>query len=167
MKQLVKKPFLSLTILFGALSLFASYNVLNWDILGWGSTLFLFPFLCAISALPLLIRQATPYFRWAIIGSLVLHVVLYSLLFKKDNPETVNLMLILAPLQVALSALFIELCFHYIKGFLKWLLSLLSLLVLGLQVFALFHQDLGFVLFSFVGFSILICSYLVLRFLRS
>jgi hypothetical protein len=87
-----------LALCFGLLSLFSIWNSYQWDILGWGTQLFLFPFLAAISFLAKLTpQQRQPYVRIQI-GLLVLHTLLYLIVFNLQDPHAPNLLLLLVSL---------------------------------------------------------------------
>ncbi|MDP4596762.1 MAG: hypothetical protein NWS92_07300 [Crocinitomicaceae bacterium] len=84
-----------LAISFGLLSLFSIWNVYNWDILGWGTKLFLFPFLAVISFMAKLTPNKPPLFVRIQLGILVLHTALYFLVFNFQDPHAPNLLLLL------------------------------------------------------------------------
>lgn len=85
----------ALAISFGLLSLFSIWNVFNWDLLGWGTQLFLFPFLAVISYLAKLTPAKPVVFVRIQIGLLVLHALLYFLVFNFQDPHAPNLLLLL------------------------------------------------------------------------
>lgn len=87
-----------LAISFGLLSLFSIWNVYNWDILGWGTKLFLFPFLAAISFLTKLTPEQTPLYLRIQLGLLGLHTLFYLIVFNLQDPHTPNLLLLLLSL---------------------------------------------------------------------
>ena len=87
--------FSALAISFGLLSLFSIWNVFNWDILGWGTQLFLFPFLAVISYLAKLTPAKPAVFVRIQIGLLILHTALYFLVFNFQDPHAPNLLLLL------------------------------------------------------------------------
>jgi hypothetical protein len=91
----------ALAIGFGLLSLFSIWNVFNWDILGWGTQLFLFPFLALISYLTKLTPAKPTIFVRIQIGLLVLHTLLYFLVFNFQDPHAPNLLLLLLPMLLA------------------------------------------------------------------
>jgi len=84
-----------LAISFGLLSLFSIWNVYNWDILGWGTKLFLFPFLAVIGFMAKLTPAKPAIFVRIQMGLLVLHTVLYFLVFNFQDPHAPNLLLLL------------------------------------------------------------------------
>ena len=84
-----------LAISFGLLSLFSIWNVYNWDILGWGTKLFLFPFLAVISFMAKLTPAKPAIFVRLQLGILVLHTALYFLVFNFQDPHAPNLLLLL------------------------------------------------------------------------
>ena len=84
-----------LAISFGLLSLFSIWNVYNWDILGWGTKLFLFPFLAVIGFMAKLTPAQPPIFARIQIGLLFLHTALYFLVFNFQDPHAPNLLLLL------------------------------------------------------------------------
>ncbi|MEN9994224.1 MAG: hypothetical protein RL762_881 [Bacteroidota bacterium] len=90
-----------LAISFGLLSLFSIWNVYNWDILGWGTKLFLFPFLAVIGFMAKLTPAKPAIFVRIQMGLLVLHTVLYFLVFNFQDPHAPNLLLLLLPLLFA------------------------------------------------------------------
>ena len=85
----------ALTMCFGLLSLFSIWNVYNWDILGWGTKLFLFPFLAVISFMAKLTPAQPPIFARIQIGLLFLHSALYFIVFNFQDPHTPNLLSLL------------------------------------------------------------------------
>jgi hypothetical protein len=85
----------ALAISFGLLSLFSIWNVFNWDILGWGTQLFLFPFLALISYLAKLTPAKPAVFVRIQMGLLVLHTALYFLVFNFQDPHAPNLLALL------------------------------------------------------------------------
>jgi hypothetical protein len=98
MKIKQSQIFAGLALCFGLLSLFSIWNSYQWDILGWGTQLFLFPFLAAISFLAKLTpQQRLPYVRIQI-GLLVLHTILYLIVFNLQDPHAPNLLLLLVSL---------------------------------------------------------------------
>ena len=87
-----------LALCFGLLSLFSIWNTYQWDILGWGTQLFLFPFLAAISLLAKLTPQQQQLYVRIQIGLLVLHTILYLIVFNLQDPHAPNLLLLLVSL---------------------------------------------------------------------
>ncbi len=87
-----------LALCFGLLSLFSIWNSYQWDILGWGTQLFLFPFLAAISFLAKLTPQQLQLYVRIQIGLLVLHTLLYLIVFNLQDPHAPNLLLLLVSL---------------------------------------------------------------------
>jgi hypothetical protein len=87
-----------LALCFGLLSLFSIWNSYQWDILGWGTQLFLFPFLAAISFLAKLTPQQRQLYVRIQIGLLVLHTILYLIVFNLQDPHAPNLLLLLVSL---------------------------------------------------------------------
>ena len=80
MKFTFNKLFITLSALFGLLSLFSIWNVYHWDVIGWGNQLFLFPFLTIISLLASFsVKERSP---WVFIqtGLMLLHWLLYFLI---------------------------------------------------------------------------------------
>jgi hypothetical protein len=84
-----------LALSFGLLSLFSIWNIYNWDLLGWGTKLFLFPFLAAISFLTKLTPEQTPLFVRIQLGLLGLHTLFYLIVFNLQDPHSPNLLLLL------------------------------------------------------------------------
>lgn len=80
---------------FGLLSLFSVWNIYNWDLLGWGSRLFLFPFLTVISLMAKLSPQEAKLHVKLQLGLLFLHVLLYFVVFNLQDPHSPNLLLLL------------------------------------------------------------------------
>jgi hypothetical protein len=74
-----------LALSFGLLSLFSIWNIYNWDLLGWGTKLFLFPFLAAISFLTKLTPEQTPLYVRIQLGLLGLHTLFYLIVFELAN----------------------------------------------------------------------------------
>lgn len=87
-----------LLLTFGLLSLFSIWNVFNWDILGWGTKLFLFPFLALISFLAKLTPAKPTLFLRIQLGLLGLHTLLYFWVFNFQDPHSPNLLLLLLSL---------------------------------------------------------------------
>lgn len=95
----------ALALTFGLLSLFSVWNIYNWDFLGWGSKLFLFPFL-AVIALMAKLSPKTP--KWASplqLGLLVLHGFFYFWIFNFQDPHAPNLLLLLVPMLLSTTLL--------------------------------------------------------------
>ena len=67
---------------FGLLSLFSIWNIYNWDLLGWGSKLFLFPFLAAIGFLAKLTPEQAPLYVRIQLSLLGLHMLFYLIVFR-------------------------------------------------------------------------------------
>ena len=84
-----------LALSFGLLSLFSIWNIYNWDLLGWGTKLFLFPFLAAISFLTKLTPEQAPLHVRIQLGLLGLHTLFYLIVFNLQDPHTPNLLLLL------------------------------------------------------------------------
>lgn len=84
-----------LALTFGLLSLFSIWNIYNWDLLGWGTKLFLFPFLAAISFLTKLTPEQTPHYVRIQLGLLGLHTLFYLIVFNLQDPHAPNLLLLL------------------------------------------------------------------------
>lgn len=84
-----------LALTFGLLSLFSIWNIYNWDLLGWGTKLFLFPFLAAISFLTKLTPEQTPLYVRIQLGLLGLHTLCYLIVFNLQDPHAPNLLLLL------------------------------------------------------------------------
>lgn len=84
-----------LALSFGLLSLFSIWNIYNWDLLGWGTKLFLFPFLAAISFLTKLTPEQTPLYVRIQLGLLGLHSLFYLIVFNLQDPHSPNLLLLL------------------------------------------------------------------------
>lgn len=114
-----------LALSFGLLSLFSIWNSYNWDFLGWGTKLFLFPFLAAISFLAQLTPQQMQLYVRIQIGLLVLHTLLYLVVFNLQDPHAPNLLLLLVSLLLS------TLTFIYTK--ISLLSSTSNLSKLGLQ----------------------------------
>jgi hypothetical protein len=87
-----------LAIVFGLLSMFSIWNIYNWDILGWGTKLFLFPFLAVIAFFGRLTSEQSPTFIRIQLGLLLLHGVLYFLVFNFQDPHAPNLLLLVVAL---------------------------------------------------------------------
>lgn len=97
MKITRKKIASILSVVFGLLSLLSLWNNYNWNIVGWGSQLFLFPFLAVISFMAKL-SPSKPK-KWISIqfALLVLHTLFYySVLYLQDR-YLPNLLLLLVP----------------------------------------------------------------------
>jgi hypothetical protein len=90
-----------LVLTFGLLSLFSIWNVFNWDILGWGTKLFLFPFLALISFLAKLTPAKPTLFLRIQLGLLGLHTLLYFWVFNFQDPHAPSLLLLLLPMLLA------------------------------------------------------------------
>lgn len=84
-----------LSLSFGLLSLFSIWNIYNWDLLGWGTKLFLFPFLAAISFLTKLTPEQMPIYVRIQLGLLGLHTLFYLIVFNLQDPHAPNLLLLL------------------------------------------------------------------------
>jgi hypothetical protein len=84
-----------LALTFGLLSLFSIWNIYNWDLLGWGTKLFLFPFLAAISFLTKLTPEQTPLYVRIQLSLLGLHTLFYLIVFNLQDPHAPNLLLLL------------------------------------------------------------------------
>lgn len=87
-----------LAIGFGLMSLFSIWNILNWALLGWGSKLFLFPFLAVISFMAKLSIQKRLLFEQIQGGLLLLQILLYFFVFNFQDPHHPNLLLLLVPM---------------------------------------------------------------------
>ncbi|MEY3074877.1 MAG: hypothetical protein RJB25_515 [Bacteroidota bacterium] len=98
MKIKLNQAISGLAIFFGLLSLFSIWNVYNWDILGWGTKLFLFPFLAVISFLAKLTPEKPKLFVRLQLGLLGLHTLLYLWVFNFQDPHAPNLLLLLLSL---------------------------------------------------------------------
>jgi hypothetical protein len=95
----------ALSIGFGLLSFFSIWNIYNWDLLGWGTKLFLFPFLAVISFLgKLSIQQNAIYLRLQV-AMLLLHFGVFVFVFDIQDPHSPNLLLLLLPLLLATTIL--------------------------------------------------------------
>lgn len=88
----------ALALGFGLLSLFSVWNIYNWDLLGWGTQLFLFPFLAVISFLARLTPSEAPLYVRLQFGMLALHTILYFVVFNLQDPYAPNLLLLLVSL---------------------------------------------------------------------
>jgi hypothetical protein len=98
MKMNQSKVISGLVLAFSLLSLFSFWNVFNWDILGWGTKLFLFPFLALIGFLAKLTPAKPVIFVRIQLGLLCLHALLYFWVFNFQDPHAPNLLLLLLSL---------------------------------------------------------------------
>lgn len=80
MKFTFNKLFITLSAIFGLLSLFSIWNVYHWDVIGWGNQLLLFPFLTIIALLAFLSVQKKLLWVFIQIGLMLLHWLLYFLI---------------------------------------------------------------------------------------
>jgi len=101
MKIKLNQAISGLAIFFGLLSLFSIWNVYNWDFLGWGTKLFLFPFLAVISFLAKLTPEKPKLFVRLQLGLLGLHTLLYLWVFNFQDPHAPNLLSLLLPMLFA------------------------------------------------------------------
>ncbi len=101
MKIKLNQGISGLAIFFGLLSLFSIWNVYNWDILGWGTKLFLFPFLAVISFLAKITPEKPKLFVRLQLGLLGLHMLLYLWVFNFQDPHAPNLLSLLLPMLFA------------------------------------------------------------------
>ncbi|MFM8962889.1 MAG: hypothetical protein ACKOGD_03485, partial [Sphingomonadales bacterium] len=88
----------ALTLGFGLLSLFSVWNNYNWDFLGWGSKLFLFPFLTVIALMAKLSPKKPKWISSIQIGLMALHGLCYFVVFNLQDPHQPNLLLLLVPM---------------------------------------------------------------------
>ncbi|MBM3916990.1 MAG: hypothetical protein FJ349_05170 [Sphingomonadales bacterium] len=98
MKITQAKILTALTLGFGLLSLFSVWNIYNWDFLGWGSKLFLFPFLTVIALMAKLSPKKPKWISSIQIGLMALHGVCYFVVFNLQDPHQPNLLLLLVPM---------------------------------------------------------------------
>jgi len=98
MKITQAKILTALTLGFGLLSLFSVWNIYNWDFLGWGSKLFLFPFLTVIALMAKLSPKKPKWISSIQIGLMALHGVCYFVVFNVQDPHQPNLLLLLVPM---------------------------------------------------------------------
>jgi hypothetical protein len=94
-----------LAIGFGLLSLFSIWNIYNWALLGWGSKLFLFPFLAVISFMAKLSVQKRILFEQIQGVLLLLQIALYFFVFNLQDPHHPNLLLLLIPMLLSTTIL--------------------------------------------------------------
>ncbi len=97
MKITQKKIASILSIVFGLLSLLSFWNSYNWNILGWGSQLFLFPFLALISFMAKLSPNKPKKWIYIQFALLLLHTTIYIMVWYLQNPYRPNLLLLLVP----------------------------------------------------------------------
>ncbi len=105
MKITQAKILTALTLGFGLLSLFSVWNIYNWDFLGWGSKLFLFPFLTVIALMAKLSPAKPKWISSIQIGLMALHGVCYFFVLNLQDPHQPNLLLLLVPMLLSTTCL--------------------------------------------------------------
>lgn len=105
MKITKAKILTALTLGFGLLSLFSVWNIYNWDFLGWGSKLFLFPFLTIIALMAKLSPEKPKWISSIQIGLMGLHGLCYFVVFNLQDPHQPNLLLLLVPMLLSTTCL--------------------------------------------------------------
>jgi hypothetical protein len=95
----------AIALVSASISLFSVWNVLNWEFLNWGTQLFLFPFICAISVMGFFSKADPKWSKVSIFLLLILQVVLYFIVFKFQDPYAPQLLLLLLPTLLAIQVL--------------------------------------------------------------
>ena len=105
--MLRKSPqfFGAIALVSASISLFSVWNLFNWDFLNWGTQLFLFPFICAISVMGFFSKADPSWSKISLLGLILIQVGLYFYVFKYQDPYSPQLLLLLLPSLLSIQVL--------------------------------------------------------------
>lgn len=144
----------AIALVCATLSLFSVWNILQWDFLNWGTQLFLFPFLCAISVMGFFSKADPSWSKISIFSLILVQVVLYFIVFKFQDPYSPQLLLLLIPSLLAIQLLLAGKFWRRKNGSgilaNKWFITfcLLSAFAIGLETKAALYSELQLLYFG-------------------
>jgi hypothetical protein len=144
----------AIALVCASLSLFSVWNLLQWDFLNWGTQLFLFPFICAISVMGFFSKADPSWSKISLYVLLFLQAALYFFVFKYQDPYAPQLLLLLLPTLLAIQVLLAGKFWRrqHGKGLIenKWFIAfcLLTVFAIGLETKAALNAELQLLYFG-------------------